>query len=458
MRKFAHNLGGSRGRVACPRSGLLLFLVLTAALPGLSGEGDAPRDLAALRSRAEQGEVEAQNTLGNLYTTGQELPRNFAEALKWYQASAGKGSAVAQFNLGLVYELGRGVKADEQLAYRYYRQAAEQNFGPAQYNLGNLYAAGRVVKQDFLEAALWYKLAAEQGVVEAAYNLGLLYEAGQGVKKDEVQAARWHQLAADRGYAPARHNLDALRNGIPPNPATAETAGTSRAATADAGAAADSPAAQIRQLGDALERAQTANALLAETNRQLQLESDRLHQVSSPDDQLKAAKVKALAEKISRLETELARARPAPQPEPALPNPAGHPTRPTDEVREQQDETERLRRLASEAGSLRVMNDRLESELKRLQASSATPATAAAADRTQLEDLRHQLAVAQAATADAKMTADQLRAQLQAARENLARMEKETQRLAPTRDPTPPPAPASAPLPEKPVTAPVPVR
>ena len=64
---------------------------------------------AALRAKAEQGDPDAQNALGNLYTAGQGVAQDFAEAMKWYRAAGEKGSAAAQFNLGLAYEMGRGV-------------------------------------------------------------------------------------------------------------------------------------------------------------------------------------------------------------------------------------------------------------------------------------------------------------------------------------------------------------
>ncbi len=154
-------------------------------------------------ARAEAGDLEAQNTLGNELTNRGE----FSEALIWYDRAAARGFAPAQFNLGLVYELGRGVKIDLRQAFRYYLLAAEQGFLPAQFNTGNMYATGRGVGQDLFEANIWFKQAAEQGLAEAQYNLGLAYESGRGIRKDEEQAARWYRAAANQGFVVAQYNL-----------------------------------------------------------------------------------------------------------------------------------------------------------------------------------------------------------------------------------------------------------
>jgi len=192
------------------RFALLLFALAVATISSLRAQPAGAVDLAATKARAEQGDVEAANLLGNLYTNAQGVPRDFAEALKWYQRAAEKGFAPAQFNLGLAHELGRGVAQDEPKAFQYYQLAAGQGFPAALFNVGNMYATGRGVKQDLFEANLWFKQAADKGILEAQFNLGLAYEEGRGVKKDESQAVRWYRQAADRGFARAQYNLGLL--------------------------------------------------------------------------------------------------------------------------------------------------------------------------------------------------------------------------------------------------------
>lgn len=183
--------------------------------PGLPSaraqEAASADELAQVRARAEKGDIESLNALGNAYTNALlGVKRDYAEALRWYRRAADKGFAPAQFNLGLAYELGRGVPVDERQAFKHYLMAAEQGFAAAQFNVGNMYSAGRGVGQDLFEANLWFKQAAEKGIIEAQFNLGLAYETGRGFKKDETQAARWYKQAADRGFVRAQYNLGLL--------------------------------------------------------------------------------------------------------------------------------------------------------------------------------------------------------------------------------------------------------
>ena len=211
------------------RGGLALAGILLGTSPAWS---QSAADVEALRSRAGQGDPEAQNKLGNVYTSGAPgLSADLAEALRLFRQAADKGFGPAQYNLGLAYELGRGVSVDERQAFKYYLMAAEQGFTPAKFNVGNMYTEGRGVAQDYFEANLWFKQAADAGLPEAQFTLGLAYELGRGVKKDEAQAARWYKQAADRGYAQAQYNLGLLHEdgrGVAKDPVAA--AGFYRAA------------------------------------------------------------------------------------------------------------------------------------------------------------------------------------------------------------------------------------
>ena len=76
---------------------------------------------------------------------------------------AEQGDADAQYSLGNMNAEGRGVARDDAEAVRWYRLAAEQGDADAQYSLGNMNAEGRGVARDDAEAVRWYRLAAEQG-------------------------------------------------------------------------------------------------------------------------------------------------------------------------------------------------------------------------------------------------------------------------------------------------------
>ncbi len=52
---------------------------------------------------AEQGDAAAQYNLGTLYFNGQGVPKNYAEAEKWFRLAANQGNAMAQTALNRLY-------------------------------------------------------------------------------------------------------------------------------------------------------------------------------------------------------------------------------------------------------------------------------------------------------------------------------------------------------------------
>ena len=95
-------------------------------------------DLDALRAKAEQGDVAAQNQLGAIYSDGTGVPRDDAEALKWYRKAAEQGDAAAQSSLGFIYENGLGTPRDDAELVKWYRKAAEQGDASSQSILGTM--------------------------------------------------------------------------------------------------------------------------------------------------------------------------------------------------------------------------------------------------------------------------------------------------------------------------------
>ncbi len=115
-----------------------------------------------------------------------------------------QGFAQAQYSLGLKYATGNGVPEDDAEAVRWYRLVAEQGYADAQVILGEVYANGEGVPEDDVEAVRWYRLAAEQGYALGQTNLGLMYANGEGVPEDLVLAYMWYNLAAAQGNPGAR--------------------------------------------------------------------------------------------------------------------------------------------------------------------------------------------------------------------------------------------------------------
>ncbi len=90
-----------------------------------------------------------------------------------------------------MYEVGRGVPKDDAEAARWYRLAADQ-----------VQTAPREVEA--------LRLDAKQGDAEAQYQLGTVYLDGLGVEMDPSEALSWLQLSADQGHGQAQSNLTYL--------------------------------------------------------------------------------------------------------------------------------------------------------------------------------------------------------------------------------------------------------
>jgi len=100
---------------------------------------------------------------------------------------ATRGDDTAQFFLGRRYCLGVGVPRDYAEAAKWFRKAAEQDHADAQCELGYLLEVGVGVPKDPSEALRWYRSAAERGHAAALDSLGAMYFRGIGVPTNRVR-------------------------------------------------------------------------------------------------------------------------------------------------------------------------------------------------------------------------------------------------------------------------------
>jgi uncharacterized protein len=175
---------------------------------------------------AEKGDSTAEVGLGYRYFTGLGVPKDFAEAAKWFLKAANQGNILADRNLGACCANGFGVPKDETEATKWYHKAAidesketialaEQGDASAQLQVGFNYLFGQLgVPKDSAEAVKWMRKSAEQGNVDALNQLAGIYDEGFGVPQDYAEAAKWYRKAAEQGDAFAQNNLGVMyRNG-----------------------------------------------------------------------------------------------------------------------------------------------------------------------------------------------------------------------------------------------------
>ena len=88
---------------------------------------------------------------------------DFTTAAILYKKVAEQGDRLAQYNLGMIYSLGEGVLQDYAEAVRWFKLAAKQGDSDAQYELANSYYSGEGVLQDYVKAHMWMNISAASG-------------------------------------------------------------------------------------------------------------------------------------------------------------------------------------------------------------------------------------------------------------------------------------------------------
>jgi TPR repeat protein len=67
-----------------------------------------------------------------MYTNGNGVPQDYAQAIGWFRKAAEQGDANAQYALGFMYANGNRVPQDDAQAMGWLRKAAEQGNAAAQ--------------------------------------------------------------------------------------------------------------------------------------------------------------------------------------------------------------------------------------------------------------------------------------------------------------------------------------
>lgn len=143
-----------------------------------------------------EGKAPSEATGADLYQRG-FYPEALAE---WKKAVAEQKDPGAAFRLGEEYFDAKVVPRDVAQAIRYYQFGAEHGDARAQMDLGSMYDKGWGLPRNAGEAAKWYEAAAKQGLAVAQYNIGTMYQAGEGVAKDDKMAYMYYLLAVQNGF------------------------------------------------------------------------------------------------------------------------------------------------------------------------------------------------------------------------------------------------------------------
>ena len=194
--------------------------------------------LARFQVLGDQGSAVAQRRLGDLYLNGKGVPRDAAEAARWYGRAAEQNDLPTLAQLGMLYQRGEGVRPDWKAAHRLLKQAAEGGNAYAMREFAFMVLDGRGQPANLNEALQWYRKAAEAGEASAAQMVGVIHE--YYLQPPNLgEALRWYQRAADTGNAAAMYSLSTIHGdgrGVPQDKA-AEQAWLDKAMAAGSGAA-----------------------------------------------------------------------------------------------------------------------------------------------------------------------------------------------------------------------------
>lgn len=193
-----------------------------------AGNGNYEKAFDIFKGLADEGNMDAQAYLGNLYLHGVGVDKNeekgvgilqelvikgnvfsqlfmarrldskskYKEAAKLYLLAADQGNEFAQYSIGMNYIYGAGVVESYTKAIEWVSKSAEQGFDIAQIRLGKIYSAGEIAEKDIEKSLKWYTKAAEQGANESAYRLAEIYSSRSQKKLDIISAYQWVLIAA----------------------------------------------------------------------------------------------------------------------------------------------------------------------------------------------------------------------------------------------------------------------
>lgn len=169
-----------------------------------AGDDDAATELTEVEavlsnlSKAERGEPEAQNAVGNAYSIGRGVKRDVAAAVQWWRTASEAGHAGAQGKLARSYRNGNGgrVDVDFVMAKVWAEKAAAQDDPEGLFQLAHIFRMGEGVEVNMLKAISLYERAAERGNDSAPFFLGYIYHHSSAVQHDPIKAHMWYSLAA----------------------------------------------------------------------------------------------------------------------------------------------------------------------------------------------------------------------------------------------------------------------
>ena len=152
---------------------------------------------------SKQGDPVAINNLGSLYFSGIGTEKNLVKSSELFEQAANLGNTEAAVNLAFIYLTKDSSLNNPYEAVQVLKSAADSNI-TAKFLLGYAYYKGFVVEKNDSKAFQLIKEATTKEYDEAEYFLGYMYLKGYGVTKNYGNAVKYFTRAANQG------NVDAM--------------------------------------------------------------------------------------------------------------------------------------------------------------------------------------------------------------------------------------------------------
>ncbi len=153
---------------------------------------------------AAQGDNIAINNLGSLYFSGIGTEKNFTKAAQLFEQAAQLGNTEAAVNLAFIYLTKNSSLNNPREAIQQLKAASDAGNPTAKFLLGYSYFKGLVVEQNYKKAFVLMRDAANAQYADAEYLLGYMYLNGLGITKNYGNAVKYFTYAANQG------NVDAM--------------------------------------------------------------------------------------------------------------------------------------------------------------------------------------------------------------------------------------------------------
>jgi len=169
-----------------------------------------PAAVAAFRKAADKGSTSAMVELGVMYAAGSGVPKDDAQARKYFERAAAAGNARGATNL-MTLSGSAGNASDPAEARAMLAKAADANSAEAQFQLGLMMAQGTGGPQDDVGARAMFEKAAAQNHPGALEWMGSFAANGRGGPKDKEAAKGYYERAAALGNEDAKAALERLK-------------------------------------------------------------------------------------------------------------------------------------------------------------------------------------------------------------------------------------------------------